>query len=402
MNILFMTMSNISSLQQHNIYTDLMKCFAQHGHEVVIVTPSEKRYGKGTYCDNNDGVAVLHVKTGNLQKCGMIEKGISMLTISRRFIQSIREYYPNTKFDLLLYSTPPITLYQAIKATKRTYHAKTYLMLKDIFPQNAIDIGILSSHGAKGVLYLYFKSIEKQLYSISDHIGCMSQGNINYLLKNYRNIERQKLSICPNSLMPEYYNVTEEQRNTIREKYGIPVNKRIFIYGGNLGKPQDVPFIVRCIKESATCKNAFFVVVGSGTEYSTIEKFYCENKPSNLLVIKQLPREEYDLLTAACDVGLIFLDHRFTIPNFPSRVLSYMQAGIPVLACTDVATDLKDVIKEGKFGWWCESNNEKAFVECVSLACKFDSTVLGENGRKYLEAHYTVENSYAAIMNSLQ
>ena len=86
--------------------------------------------------------------------------------------------------------------------------------------------------------------------------------------------------------------------------------------------------------------DVFFLIVGDGTEFAKIEAYVNEDKPSNVKLMKRLPKEDYDKMVGACDVGMIFLDHRFTIPNFPSRLLSYMQAKIPVLACTDVNTDI--------------------------------------------------------------
>lgn len=379
-----------------------MKCFALHGHEVVIVTPCEKRYGKDTYCEVTDSINVLHVKTGNLQKCGMIEKGISMMSISRLFCKAIMKHFPNTQFDLLLYSTPPITLKNAIVRIKKKYHLKTYLMLKDIFPQNAVDIGVLSKRGFKGLLYFYFSIIEKQLYEVSDYIGCMSEGNIKYINENYKNVGRNKLSLCPNSLIVESDKYSYKQKVDIREKYGIPTDRKVFVYGGNLGKPQDVPFIIRCIRLAQSSTDAFFVVVGSGTEYGRMKSFYENENPTNLIVIEQLPRDEYELLTASCDVGLVFLDHRFTIPNFPSRILSYMQASLPVVACTDSVTDLRTVIEDGGFGWWCESSDEQEFVKRVDLVCHSNTSVFGKKGREYLESHYTAEISYRLIVDRLE
>ena len=104
--------------------------------------------------------------------------------------------------------------------------------------------------------------------------------------------------------------------------------------------------------------------------------------------MKLMPKEDYDRMIAACDVGLIFLDHRFSIPNFPSRLLSYMQAGIPVLACTDPSTDIGRVIERGGFGWWCESNDTEAFSECVNRALQSDLKSMGIKGHDFLKANY--------------
>ena len=93
-------------------------------------------------------------------------------------------------------------------------------------------------------------------------------------------------------------------------------------------------------------------------------------------------------MIAACDAGLVFLDHRFTIPNFPSRILSYMQAGLPIIAATDKSTDVGKVIIDGGFGWWCESNDVDKFVELVRYALTEDLESVGEKGLQYLRTEY--------------
>ena len=120
------------------------------------------------------------------------------------------------------------------------------------------------------------------------------------------------------------------------------------------------------------------------------------------MLISGLPKDEYESFVGCCDVGLIFLDHRFTIPNFPSRLLSYMQNGMPVLACTDPNTDIGKVITEGKFGWWCESDTPEHFTETIEIALKSDLENLGENGLKYLKENYTVEKGCEIINEAVK
>lgn len=135
-----------------------------------------------------------------------------------------------------------------------------------------------------------------------------------------------------------------------------------------------------------------------GKEYGKIENFVKEYKPENIRLLRGLPKADYDKLVAACDVGTIFLDHRFTIPNFPSRLLSYMQARLPVLCCTDPNTDVGRIAEQNGFGWWCESNDVAAFGNVVQQALQADLQQMGENGWKYLLKEYTVEKSYKTIM----
>ena len=110
-----------------------------------------------------------------------------------------------------------------------------------------------------------------------------------------------------------------------------------------------------------------------------------------------MPKEDYDAMIGACDVGMIFLDHRFTIPNFPSRLLAYMQAKIPVLACTDSNTDIGKFIIENNFGWWCQSDSVSSFHECIERAMECDRPKLGDNAYTVLTEKYGVQNSYGII-----
>ena len=319
--------------------------------------------------------------------------------LPRLYISAIKKYFSGVKFDLVLYPTPPITHADTVRFLKKRDRAKTILLLKDIFPQNAVDIGMMSKRGVKGLLYRFFRRKEKKLYAVSDYIGCMSQANVDYVLNHNSEVDPQKVGICPNSIEIRDMSIPFEQKVALREKYGIPVDKTVFVYGGNLGKPQGIPFIIDCLRRQKENPDAFFLIVGDGTEFKKLEAWFAEEQPSNMKLIKRLPKEDYDQLAAACDVGLIFLDHRFTIPNFPSRLLSYMQAKLSVLACTDPNTDIGDVIAGGGFGWWCESNDPEAFCQLVTEAQSADRKAMGEAGYVYLNEYYSVEDAYKTILS---
>ena len=192
-------------------------------------------------------------------------------------------------------------------------------------------------------------------------------------------------------------------RSNILSKYNIPPDKTIFLYGGNLGLPQDIPFIIECIKQSAEVKKAHFVICGSGTEYGKLEKFVNETAQANLTLIKSLPKSEYDSLVGVSDVGMIFLDHRFTIPNFPSRLLSYLKEKKPVLICTDKNTDIGKIAEENKFGLSSVSDNTEDFLRNVKRLIDVELRAkLGKNGYRFLMDNYTVENSYNIIMKHFE
>lgn len=402
MNVLFMTLSRIETIQKPSIYCDLLRQLQAHGHTVYTISPYEKRTGLPTTYRTVDGAHILNVATGNVTKAAnLIEKGLATVRLEQQFISAIKRYFRDVCFDLLIYSTPPITFYKAIAYVKNRDGAKTYLLLKDIFPQNAVDLGMMRTSGLKGLLYRYFRRKEKKLYRISDRIGCMSMANADYVRKHNPELPAQKVEVCPNSIEPRDMSVTDLERRQLREKYGLPLDKKIFVYGGNLGRPQGIPFLIECLRTQEQARDAYFLIVGGGTEFGKVQAYLQESGAQNVKLLSRLPKEDYDRLVAACDVGMIFLDHRFTIPNFPSRLLSYMQAGLPVLACTDPNTDIGQVITEGGFGWWCESNDPAGFARLVEEALQADYPAMQERELAYLHAHYTAAKGYEIITRGI-
>ena len=398
MNILFLSLGKYWSINEKGIYTDLLREFIRHGDKVFILSPTERREGKQTQLIEEENSVILKVRTGNIQKTRFIEKGISTVLIGLQFRSAIKKYFSKTKFDLVLYPTPPITFAGVVDYVKKRDNAKTYLLLKDIFPQNAIDIGLLSKNGLKGILYRHFRRQEKKLYRISDRIGCMSQANVDYVIKHNPEVDPRIVEVCPNCIEVIDMSVDAAVKEQIRRKYGIPTDKKVFVYGGNLGKPQGIPFLIECLDKCRDLKEAFFLIVGDGTEYDRLEEYVRTSGQNNLKLMKRLPREDYDTMVGACDVGLIFLDHRFTIPNFPSRILSYMAAKLPIFACTDPNTDVGKVIVDGGFGWWCESNDAEMFHVVMKESLKGIKKNKGIKAYNFLIDVWDVKKQYFQIV----
>ncbi|MEH6889056.1 glycosyltransferase family 4 protein [Bacillus sp. JJ864] len=400
MNVLFLTLLDFSTMDEQGIYTDLMREFVENNHKVYIISPTEKRKQQSTRLIDKGNYKILKLQIGNIQKTNMIEKGISTLTLESKFLRGIQNYFSDVKFDLVIYSTPPITLQKAVEYVKKRDNATTYLLLKDIFPQNAVDLGMMRKTGIKGLLYKYFKSKEKRLYKISDYIGCMSQANVNFLLQHNLEISPNIVEVCPNSIEPLTIEKDVRKTKEVKSKYKIPLDKTVFIYGGNLGKPQGIDFLIECLKANKANGQIYFIIAGSGTEFTKLKSFFDNEKLTNAQLFAQLPKDDYEILASSCDVGLIFLDKRFTIPNFPSRLLSYMQASMPVLAATDVNTDIGKVMEKGNFGFWCESSDVEQFTKKVQQLCNIElRKQMGINARNYLEDNYTAKHSYEIIMS---
>lgn len=393
MKILFLTMVGITGLNKRGIYEDLLNELIHRGHEVYVVAPLERSLKQTTQIKKDGKTTILNVKTMNLTKSSIIEKGIGQVMVESQYLRAIKKHLKDIHFDLVLYSTPPVTFSNVIQYIKKRDNAYTYLLLKDIFPQNAVDMGFMKTGSP---LHRFFEKKEKRLYELSDAIGCMSEANKQFILKHNPDLPKAKVEVNPNSIKPVFINYSETEKTAIREKHNIPADKKVFVYGGNLGIPQGVDFLIETIAGINT-PEAHMLVVGTGTQYNKLATWFEKNKPKQATLLSGLPKEEYDLLLAACDVGMIFLDKRFTIPNFPSRLLSYLEMKKPVLAATDINTDIGQVIESAGCGYWVEAGNLNAMQHKIEQLCSEDLDAMGGKAWELLLREYLVERSCQLI-----
>jgi len=402
LNVLFLTLSNLENINERGIYSDFLRELSKRGINIYVVFPRQKRENLPTALTKDGNITFLKVRTGNITKTkSFIEKGISTIRLERQYLRAIKFYFKDIHFDMVIYSTPPINFNKIIKYYRKTQNSKTYLILKDIFPQNAVDIGLLRKNS---ILYKIFRKKEINLYKNSDYIGCMSGKNAEYILRHNNFIEKEKVEIFPNAIEPISRREKAEKNKGILKKYNIPEEATLFIYGGNLGKPQGIDFILDVIDNFSYVANGYLLIVGSGTEFGRI-KNHIEKINSNCVsIIEALPKNEYDDLIACADVGLIFLDHRFTIPNFPSRLTSYMENSLPILAATDANTDIKDVLLESGSGFWCESTDVKEFIKYANLlsADKDLRERMGLKARLYLEQNYDIKDTVKILLRHIE
>lgn len=398
MKILFLSLSRFDDVNVRGIYSDLMREFIKRGNDVYIASPTERRYGKATHLIESPSCHILKIHTLNIQKTNIVEKGIGTLLLESQFDRAIRKYWGDIDFDLILYATPPITFNKVIERVKKRCGCRSYLMLKDIFPQNAVDLSMMKKGS---ILHKIFRRKEEKLYQISDRIGCMSPANCEYVIKNNPTVEPSKVELCPNAVDPiEIPELSATERTKILSKFGIPEDKTLFIYGGNLGKPQGIDFLLKVVEANENNTESHIVIVGSGTEYPRIQRWFEEKSPKNAILLSALPKDEYDHLIRACHVGLIFLDPRFTIPNFPSRLLSYLENSMPVLLATDTNTDMGRIAEREGFGLWSESGDIEKFMESISKIVNTPQLIetMGKNGKMYLLDNYTVDKVVSTIV----
>jgi glycosyltransferase involved in cell wall biosynthesis len=400
MNILFVTIAWPDE-GRRNLYSDLMDEFIDNGHQVAVLCSRERSLGKQDSFKNENGIDVIRVKTGNIKKSKVLEKAFSLMTLGIHFKRGVRKYLSDKKFDLIIFNTPPITLSGFIKNIKSKYDAPLYLLLKDMWPYGFADFGVIKKGG---LAYNYLLSHENKLFALSDHIGCMSPKGVEFVLTNYPDLNHKIIEVCPNSMkikMKPEQNSKDSSENRIKTKYGIPDDATVFIFSGNLGLGHGLDFLVDSIVKLKNYQKAFFLIGGAGTHFARIKKRIDQEELTNAYMYSYLPDEDFKNLMSICDVGLILLDSKYSYPQFPSRLLGYLNDRLAVLCAVNRETDMGDIVEKYGAGLSVLHGEIDEFINAVKKLSEDTAMVkkMGENGFKLLEDQYSVDRSYEVIMN---
>ncbi len=399
MNILFIFARHSENPKDSTLTKDLSDEFFKQGNNVTVVTMLEKKYNRETQLKIENGYEVLRVKTGNyFDLKSKIEKGITVLTMPRDIKREVIKNLGDKKYDLIIAHTPFVSSESIVKPLKEYFKCPTFLILWDIFPQNGKDIGLINN----SILFNFFKWKEKKMLSVYDKILCMSEGNMEYMKNNYPYLKKESIKLLRNWAIIKSKEIVDKQE--IRDKYGYTEDDFIAIFGGNMGKPQKLENILSLAEKILDYDDVKFLFIGSGTEKERLERYSKDKNLKNVNFLNQVPREDYEKLTAACDIGIVSLDERFTVPNFPSKTTDYFKLSLPILASLDscAAKDygvfLAEKIKGGLFAQ--AGNIEELYEKFMILYSNEElRKELGDNGRMYYEENLGVDKAYKTIIH---
>lgn len=406
MKVLFLT-SVYDFNDKGNLNVDLIDTIAAHGHEVTVITPKERKYHLPEKIEHKENITTLQFKCLNFRgKVNAIEKGVSTLSLGYLYLHAIKKYFKGVPYDMVIYTTLPITYKPVLKYLKKKYGTFCYLQQKDFFPQSAVDLGMLK----KGSLtYNLFRHIEIGLFKASDKIGVISPRNVEYILRENPYLPNNIAEYCPNGITPTPHDIVESRKNNsmaMREKLGIPQDSVVFIYGGNISRAQGVEFIQDMFTKLAETPipNTYFLMIGSGNEYEPLKKHVETLGITNVRFIELLPKKDFDEILPLADVGMVFLDKRFTIANIPSRTLAHMDMEQAIISATDSFTDYKELVENNQLGLWCETGDSEAMLKNIRKLTedKGFREECSRNSRKYLEDECNAENAYSIIVKSYE
>lgn len=394
MNVLFLMLDLPENLNSSNLYLDLALEFKKQQHDVHVIASSGSNLKSGLYEER--GLKVLRVAT--FQQKGVksiLRKGVAQFLLPYQYNFAYKKFMKGLKFDLILVPTPPITLTKLVLHIKRKSNALFYLILRDIYPQGAADIGLVKFR----FIYNYLRRLEVLTYKSADIIGCMSPGNIEYIRQHNSYVDSRKLKLLPNW---QKENRMEELTKDVREQYELK-DKYIVLFGGTIGYAQKVDNIVILADHYRDDTNIIFFVIGNGVMKKYLKDKVNEKQLNNVVFMDGLPRDEYMNFVKSSDVGLITIDERFTVPTIPSKTTSYLSLQVPVLAIIDKHTDYGKIIDEAGAGLWSIGGDNETLFRNFNLLYN-DKNLrlkLGENGYKYFLNNLTSDLAYKYIVTHI-
>jgi len=373
------------------LINDLAIEFSNRGHDVTVVAPDQTTQAD-IQCDYDDNIRVIRVKTGEIKGVPRILRGYREISLSKILWKRARSFFNENSFDLIIYYSPTIFFGPLVKRLKRLFVCPSYLILRDIFPQWAVDAGVLK----KGLLYRLLKHYEKINYDAADIIGIQSPANKVYFSK--RGLE---IKYCLEVLY-NWMSLNEQYGSSghFREKFGLN-GKIVFFYGGNIGVAQDVDNIVRVAVRLKDVPEAHFLLVGEGSEAPRLKREIQRIGLKNFSIHPAVGQRDYMRMIADIDIGMISLDRNLKTHNYPGKMLGYMYHAKPILASINPGNDLQDILQTHEAGLVCHNGEDEVFYnQALQLIKNPDLRAqMGINGRNLLENTFSVSTAASQILS---
>lgn len=372
-----------------HLMLELAEELITRGHKVSVVTcwPEYNlvnNVAKEAFRERQteSGVEVIRIKTMRHHKVNYVMRGIAQFVLPFLFLRKIKKYQLINAGAVVVYS-PPLPLGLVGRWLKRK-GMKFILNLQDIFPQNAIDLGVLKNRW----LISLFRSLEKNIYQKAEVITVHSEGNRELLAKHYPNLQA-KMKILHNWVDVDYFQQHKTGKD-FTDMYNLQ-GKYVMVFAGVLGPSQNLSFVLRIMEKLKDLTDFFLLIVGDGKNKSQLQAQIQKLGLSNVAIYPFISRDDYPALLKACDLGLVSLSGKNRTPVVPGKILGYMAAGLPVVALLNQESDGHGVIKAANCGYSVVADDLDA-AETMLRKCyqqRTDLSHLGQNGYQYAKQHFT-------------
>ena len=374
---------------------DLSQAFLENGHQVSVLTPVDNQ-NQEVILELKDGVQLFSVKAFQTKDIGYARRLLGEFLnpyIIWRHLKNENQF-KSQKYDGIVWYSPTIFWGPLIKRLKKQFQAKSYLILRDIFPDWALDIGLIK----KGPIYYFFKMVERYQYHQADVIGVQSPNNLTYFKQHNPKIQA-RLEVLWNWIGP-----SKETLCSIDLAKTKLAGRKIFVYAGNMGVAQGMDSLIALAEALRDEVDIGFVFIGRGSEVRRLKDVVLERGLENVLFFDEIDSSEIPGLYRQCSIGLIALDPRHKTQNIPGKFLTYYQAGLPVFCIGNEGNDLQTLIQESQLGeFYTNLTNEaiRAASTLVRKDIKINNIVFSESGIETPKATFSSNKACAQIHAAL-
>jgi glycosyltransferase involved in cell wall biosynthesis len=371
---------------------DLATEMTMQGHEPVVIVPTA---GLATAWEIEvlDGVTVLRLCAPRTRDINYLRRTLSELALPfLTYFQLRKSPLGNVSWDLVAWYSPTIFFGPLVWFLKRSSSCRTYLILRDIFPEWALDLGLIR----KGVAYLFFKGVANIQYAVADTIGVQTRSNLSYLAR-WANRSGKRIEVLHNWQAP-----APDVGSTIHISATPLAGRKIAVYIGNMGVAQGMDILIDLAQSMVDRDDMGFLFVGRGSEVPRLKEVVASRKLSNTLFFDEVDSREMPGLLAQCFIGLLALDPRHKTHNIPGKFLTYGLAGLPVLARVNPGTDLAHLINKEGVGCAVEGDSISAmrdFVEQI-VGNPTAYAAMASRGRVLARSMFLPEKAVRQIVGS--
>lgn len=332
---------------------DLVSEFVNQGHEVTVLLP-DSSISSNWHIEKSEGIDILRLKAPKTKDVSYIRRAIGEYLLSYFMFRNLKKSpLKDRAWHGLVWYSPSIFFGKLVRKIKSESQCPSYLVLRDIFPEWAVDMGLLN----RGLIYSYFKKVERGQYLQADTIGVQTPSVLNYFEKHQDGLSAS-IEVLNNWLsdpitVPCKINVNETSL----------AGRKLFVYTGNIGVAQGMDILIDLAAELNDDKSVGFIFVGRGSAVAHVKQRAVSYQLSNILFFDEIDPVEIPSLLSQCHIGLIALDPRHKNDNIPGKFLAYMQAGLPVLATINPNSDLEKLIHEKGVGEVITDNSLASLTE---------------------------------------
>jgi len=335
---------------------DLSREFARQGHELTVLIPAPGQsvsYQIESWCD----VRVVRLRSPVTKDIGYVRRTLNELLMPFVMLRNLRASpLAGERWDGVVWYSPSIFLGPMASALKRESDCPAYLIIRDIFPEWAADMGLMG----RGLPYRFFKAIAAHQYSVADVIGVQTEGNRAYFA-DWLHKPHRSLEVLQNWLLP-----AADTGCSILLANTPLAGRRVFVYAGNMGIAQGMGILLDLATELRTDSSLGFVFVGRGSDARRLREDAKARGLDNVLFYDEIDPDEIPGLYAQAHIGLVALDRRHKTHNIPGKFISYMQQGLPVLASVNQGNDIEGLIRDHGVGEVC-SDYQVASLKAAAL-----------------------------------